>query len=124
MKFGAQTVYAAYQALAEFSPEKSPIGIARMVGEALYVPSGVHPHANWIEVEFTLTSREEPFKTRMLASGEAHAREVIEQRSGPIMSWQTRPCDPPELPKRVTVGNSAGAITTQAMRLTKTIGDR
>jgi hypothetical protein len=119
-----QSIFSCYQALAEFSPEKSPTKIARMVGEALYVPPMIHPHAKWIEVEFILTTRKEPFKTRMLASGEAHVREVIERRSGPILSWKTHPCDPPELPRHEVVGNSPTAIATQAMRLTKAVGER
>jgi hypothetical protein len=109
--------YAVYRALRDYSPEKLPGEIARLAGAALYVPPMAHPHDKWIQAEFTLTRRKEPFRTTMLASGEAMARAVIERQAGPVVSWRTRPCDPPERPKPKKAGSSAEAIAKRVRRL-------
>jgi hypothetical protein len=124
-KFGPQTIYAAYRALRDHSPKKTPTEIARMTGEALYVAPTAHPHDKWIDVEFTFVSGKGPFRTKMLASGEAMVRACVEQMDGPVAIWRSRPCDPPpDLPKHEVIGNSAEAIATQARRLMKALGKR
>jgi hypothetical protein len=90
-----------------------------MTGEALYAPPTADPHSKWIEVEFDLASGAGPFRTKILASGEAVVRASVERTSGPIVGWRSSPCAPLELPKHQTVGNSASAIATQARRLMK-----
>src|SRR5689334_7713580 len=55
-KDGRQTLYAAINAVAGCMPEESLTKVARLVGEALYVPPAAHPHAEWIEVEFTFVT--------------------------------------------------------------------
>jgi hypothetical protein len=121
-KFGPQTVYAAYEAIA--LREGPATKVARLVGNALYVPPTAHAHAKWIEVEFELVSGAGPVRTRILASSEAVLRASVERISGPVSLWRSNPCPPPDLPKHQTIGNSAQAIATQAMRLMNPFRER
>jgi len=98
--------------------------VARLVGEALYVPPTAHPDAKWIEVEFALVDGAGPVRTKILASGESILRAYVERTSGLLALWRSSPCTPPDLPKQKPIGNSAEAIATQAMRLMKDLGER
>jgi hypothetical protein len=116
-KFGPQTIYAAYRAIREHAPEKSPTEVARLVGEALYTPPALGPHEQWLKVTFALADGVQPkAPIVILASGEAQIRKAIASRHR-IALWQTRPCDPPDLPKQKAIGNSANAIAMQVKRL-------
>ncbi len=123
-RFGPQTIYAAYSAVADYLPEALPTKVARLVGAALYVPPTAHPHARWIEVEFALVGGAGPVRTKILASGETILRASVERTSGPLALWRSSPCTPPDLPKQKPIGNSAKAIATQGMRLMKDLGER
>jgi hypothetical protein len=117
-------MYAAYQALREYSPEKKPTEIARIVGEALYVPPLLAPQEKWIEVEFAVAGGVQPVGPIVIrAKCEDQVRAEIAKRSR-IVLWRTRPCDPPEQPKHKPLGNSPAAIAKQVMRLTKALGER
>ena len=124
LKDGPQTLYAAVNAVAGCMPEASLTEVARRVGNALYVPPTTHPHAGWIEVEFAFVSGTGPVRTKILASSENEVRALVERTSGPLVRWQSSPSSPPDLPKHKPIGNSPGAIATQATRLMKRIGER
>jgi len=123
-RFGPQTIYAAHKAIADYLPGARPTKVARLVGEALYVPPTAHPDAKWIEVEFALVDGAGPVRTKILASGESILRAYVERTSGLLALWRSSPCTPPDLPKQKPIGNSAEAIATQAMRLMKDLGER
>jgi hypothetical protein len=121
-KFGHQTLYAAYQAVREACPKKSPTEIARLVGEALHVPRTVGPHEQWIEVTFALADGVQPKAPIVIrASREAMMKAEVSRRRR-IVLWQAQPCVPPDLPKQEMLGASANAIAMQVMRLMKAIG--